>query len=357
MNSSSTSPLAWNWDAQPELNDPSLKSPRPCTHGANCLYDGCCGFVHPGEEGTGRKLFAARTRVNEDGNQEWEPAVVRLIGYRRGQAGFYERRRLRLSWSAWCKREGLPTPVRIVAARAEGGAASHKRREVIDLGNDGVVSAATTWADVARRASVVAPSPVQAQEPAPAPAPAPSLPTARTEEASWGDMMLGEDEGHVPVPVPAPVPAAVVQEQVPVPAPVPVVQEQAPAPVPQVLTPFQQAWQQFNYNVWMAQQKLSYAQPILSLVAHNLDAARETMLSAGITHPVAFNPFLITTYFLTTGSIQDLHRLTVDTDYMCNVLLRTVDFINLFPRPVAAPSGATAAPSGAMTVPQQAQTA
>ena len=348
--STSTSPLAWNWEAQPEFNDPALKSPRPCTHGANCLYDGCCGFVHPGEEGTGRKLFPARTRVNNDGNQEWEPAVVRLIGYRRGQAGFYERRRLRLSWASWCKREGLPMPVRPVVAVAEGGTASHKRREVIDLGQDGVVSATNTpsWADVTRGSSppsvqeeVPAPAPAPApapsvqeeapapapsvQEEAPAPAPAPSpLASIPTGDQSWGDMMLGEDEAPAPAPVPAPV-----QEQVPAPAPV---QEQVPQSQP-VLTPYHQAWNQFNYTIWTAQQKLLYAQPILSLVAQSLEAGRDTMLSAGITHPMAFNPFHITMYWVVTGSLQDLYRLANDTNYLCDVLLRTVEFINGFPQP------------------------
>jgi hypothetical protein len=64
---------------------------------------GCCAFVHPGEEGTGRRLFEERTTTNEAGETTVQKACVRLTG----KAGFYERRRLRLSWPAWCERQGL----------------------------------------------------------------------------------------------------------------------------------------------------------------------------------------------------------------------------------------------------------
>ena len=97
---SSVSPvLSWNWDAQPELNSPSLGSPIPCRWGSGCVYTQCCSFVHPGEEGTGRKLFEARN--------ETEKPIVRLIGSPR----FYERRRLRMSWPKWCQSQGMPAPV------------------------------------------------------------------------------------------------------------------------------------------------------------------------------------------------------------------------------------------------------
>jgi hypothetical protein len=65
---------------------------------------GCCAFVHPGEEGTGRRLFEERTTTNEAGETTTQKACVRLTG----KAGFYERRRLRLSWPAWCERQGIP---------------------------------------------------------------------------------------------------------------------------------------------------------------------------------------------------------------------------------------------------------
>jgi len=92
--------FAYTWSSQPELNAPELNSPRPCSHGVGCSYEGPCAFVHPGEEGTGRRLFPART--NEDGSVD--KPIVRLIG----SPGFYERRRLRLSWADWCAKKGIP---------------------------------------------------------------------------------------------------------------------------------------------------------------------------------------------------------------------------------------------------------
>lgn len=127
----SSSSLTWSWDATPEFNDPALKSPIPCKHGYNCTYDECCAFVHPGEEGTERKIFPARVTMSDDGNQVWQPAVVRLVGYARGDAGFYERRRLRLSWAKWCERKGWTAPMT---------APSHRRREIIDLSAPAVVA-------------------------------------------------------------------------------------------------------------------------------------------------------------------------------------------------------------------------
>ena len=104
---------ALRWFKKSAFDAPHLNSPQPCTHGAGCNYqitkddleiDGCCAFVHPGEEGTGRRLFEERTTTNEDGETVVKKACVRLTG----RAGFYERRRLRLSWKAWCEREGIP---------------------------------------------------------------------------------------------------------------------------------------------------------------------------------------------------------------------------------------------------------
>jgi hypothetical protein len=91
------------WFENPAFDAPELNSPQPCIHGAGCVFTvknadvispGCCRYVHPGEEGTGRRLFPAK-----DG----KPACVRLIA-----AGFYERRRLRLPWSEWCALKGIP---------------------------------------------------------------------------------------------------------------------------------------------------------------------------------------------------------------------------------------------------------
>jgi len=93
-----SSKFAWTMDSQPELNHLALKSPIPCNWGSSCYYNGCCCFVHPGEEGTGRKLFPGRVSFNQQyGVMCWEAPVVRLIG----NASFYERRRKGMSWPQW----------------------------------------------------------------------------------------------------------------------------------------------------------------------------------------------------------------------------------------------------------------
>ena len=103
------------WYKKTEFDVPELNSPQPCAHGAGCAYTvkdketgeqkaGCCAFVHPGEEGKGRHFFPERVVKNEDGTERTLPACVRLTG----GAGYYERRRLRLSWAAWCEREDIP---------------------------------------------------------------------------------------------------------------------------------------------------------------------------------------------------------------------------------------------------------
>jgi len=104
----------FRWYKKAAFDAPHLNSPQPCAHGAGCAYTvkdketgeqvaGCCAFVHPGEEGTGRRLFEERTTTNEAGETTTQKACVRLTG----KAGFYERRRLRLSWPAWCERQGI----------------------------------------------------------------------------------------------------------------------------------------------------------------------------------------------------------------------------------------------------------
>jgi hypothetical protein len=105
------------WHENPAFDAPELNSPQPCIHGGGCVFTvkdaegktipGCCRYVHPGEEGTGRRLFPARTMTFEHPDGEHvvnQPAYVRLTG----NAGFYERRRLKMSWQAWCAREGIP---------------------------------------------------------------------------------------------------------------------------------------------------------------------------------------------------------------------------------------------------------
>ena len=105
----------FRWYNKPAFDAPHLNSPQPCAHGSGCVYTvkdkesglpvaGCCSFVHPGEEGSGRRIFDERTSTNEAGETVTQKACVRLTG----KAGFYERRRLRLSWPAWCLKQGIP---------------------------------------------------------------------------------------------------------------------------------------------------------------------------------------------------------------------------------------------------------
>jgi hypothetical protein len=105
------------WYENDAFDAPELNSPQPCVHGAGCVYTvkdadgntvpGCCRYVHPGEEGTGRRLFPERTvrdTLRDGTGKIVQPACVRLTG----RAGFYERRRSRLSWQEWCAKQGIP---------------------------------------------------------------------------------------------------------------------------------------------------------------------------------------------------------------------------------------------------------
>ena len=109
--------VAIQWFENPAFDAPELKSPQPCIHGAGCVYTkktadgkvvpGVCGFVHPGEEGRGRRLFPARTVTFEHPDGEDvvdQPACVRLIG----GALYYERMRMRMPWQAFCAVRGIP---------------------------------------------------------------------------------------------------------------------------------------------------------------------------------------------------------------------------------------------------------
>jgi hypothetical protein len=125
------------WFQSIEMDAPALNSPQPCQHGAGCNYmrknragelePACCAFVHPGEEGNGRRLFPQRTWYEGEEDPvvgappaeggkitRVDPACVRLTG----RAGYYERRRLRLSWAEWCARQGIA-----YSANAPGAAA------------------------------------------------------------------------------------------------------------------------------------------------------------------------------------------------------------------------------------------
>lgn len=108
-----------HWYENSALDDPVLNSPQPCPRGIHCDYKitdrdtgalvpACCRFVHPGEEGTGRRLFPARMvkDTGPDGCGKYDqPACVRLTG---ASQGFYERRRLKLAWSQWCDINDIP---------------------------------------------------------------------------------------------------------------------------------------------------------------------------------------------------------------------------------------------------------
>ena len=107
-----TSSNVIRWFESAELDAPHLRSPQPCKRGIHCDYKlkhevsgelmrACCSGVHPGEEGTGRRIFPAR--ILDDGREQ--PACVRLTG---AAHGFYERRRLRLSWAEWCEQHEIP---------------------------------------------------------------------------------------------------------------------------------------------------------------------------------------------------------------------------------------------------------
>ena len=133
---------AIRWYKSTEMDAAELNSPQPCKRGIHCNYmvkndvdewePGCCRGVHPGEEGTGRRIFPARSLDGKD-----QPACVRLTG----KAGYYERRRLRLSWSQWCEREGIPftpatkefEPVTLVSfSKSESKATDHSFAPQLD---------------------------------------------------------------------------------------------------------------------------------------------------------------------------------------------------------------------------------
>ena len=109
---------SFDWNV-PDMNKPELKSPRPCKHGAGCNYSGSCGYVHPGEEGTGRQIFPARKFTDpKTGLQRDQLTCVRLIG----NAGFYRRRQLKMTWPAWCAKQGIAyvPNARVTAPTAPG---------------------------------------------------------------------------------------------------------------------------------------------------------------------------------------------------------------------------------------------
>ena len=119
---------AIHWFENPAFDAPEMKSPQPCIHGAGCVYTikladgkvipGVCRYVHPGEEGKGRALFPQRTiRDTELGSKGTivQPACVRLIG----NAGYYERMRLKMPWQAWCAAKGIAFTANVPGVQRE----------------------------------------------------------------------------------------------------------------------------------------------------------------------------------------------------------------------------------------------
>jgi len=100
-------PNTIRWYVKESFDEPKLRSPQPCARGVHCDYrrwnpatkqmePAPCAKVHPGEEGTGRRLFPARAA---------QPACVRLTG---AAHGYYERCWRRMSWRDWCAEKGIP---------------------------------------------------------------------------------------------------------------------------------------------------------------------------------------------------------------------------------------------------------
>lgn len=130
---------AFDWNEDLSLNEPSLRSPRPCKHGVKCYYKNKetgrpCGFVHPGEEGTGRKQFPGRTltfknKEGEDVSVEQGPCV-RLIG----GAEYYMRLKAKMSWQEWqqmkqrAAQQAVHQAVRRVTGEHRGHEEEHRER-------------------------------------------------------------------------------------------------------------------------------------------------------------------------------------------------------------------------------------
>ena len=148
----------FSWPAEPELDEKALNSPQPCSHGSACRYDGPCAFVHKGEEGTGRRLFPARTTQDKDGKNVAQAACVRLIG----SPGFYERRRLRLSWPEWCAKKGIQHGSGL-GGQAGGSSQARAAQPAISA-----APTATAWPALPYRPQRVAASLAQQQQPFPA---------------------------------------------------------------------------------------------------------------------------------------------------------------------------------------------
>ena len=143
------------WFVDAAMDAPELRSPQPCPRGIACDYKrkneagvlekAWCKYVHPGEEGTGRSIWAEKRL--DDGTIL--PAVVRLSGQPMAAGGgWVQRLKERLPWADWAAKHGLQADtaagpleiVRIGGSRGQQqsplpqGSQSHRRPQRIDLG-------------------------------------------------------------------------------------------------------------------------------------------------------------------------------------------------------------------------------
>jgi hypothetical protein len=231
-----------------------FNAPSPCKWNDACVYSKCCGFVHAGEEGTGLKFFPGRTVTGTDGKQFWEQPCVRLIGSPR----FYERRRLHLSWPAWCEREGLAAPVPL----CERSAPVPDRKERIAL-------LPTPVASVLSSGAIAPPPPA---------APSPALAQAMQAQLQWYQQIAAWQQFFF-------------QQQ----------QQAAIARLP--------AWRQPGISVMTA--KNAIGEQIYLLAKARMDASAADRATLGLAHP-SITPGKITGMLLDAHDIDTLERLLTD---------------------------------------------
>ena len=97
------------WYSSEKMDREGMGSPQPCKRGISCDYrvNGertWCRYVHPGEEGTGRRLMTEKRK--EDGSVMREK--VHLTGQHQcAGGGWVGRMKERMSWPEWAEKHGL----------------------------------------------------------------------------------------------------------------------------------------------------------------------------------------------------------------------------------------------------------
>ena len=97
------------WYSSEKMDREGMGSPQPCKRGISCDYrvNGertWCRYVHPGEEGTGRRLMTEKRK--EDGTVMREK--VHLTGQHQcAGGGWVGRMKERMSWPEWAEKHGL----------------------------------------------------------------------------------------------------------------------------------------------------------------------------------------------------------------------------------------------------------